>query len=135
MPHEKGVPSVEWKAYNHALRAQAFSKGRPVIIDFYADWCLPCKELDRFSFSDRRVVELSTRFLTLKADLTRQESPEAAELTRHFDVKGVPTIVFLDGSGKEIQDLRLVSFEAADALLARMRRALEAGGPSNGGTK
>jgi thiol:disulfide interchange protein DsbD len=119
-----GFPSPDWRPYSLQARQGALAEKRPVMIDFYADWCIPCKELDRFSFSDPGVLALSKEFLALKADLTRSESTEVLELTRHFQIKGVPTIVFLDASGKELEDLRLVHFENAVALRKRMSRAL-----------
>ncbi|HUP48948.1 MAG TPA: cytochrome c biogenesis protein CcdA, partial [Thermoanaerobaculia bacterium] len=68
-------PEVQWRPYDSAILDQASAQGRPVMIDFYADWCLPCKELDNRTFNDPAVVAESERFVRLKADLTRPEDP------------------------------------------------------------
>jgi uncharacterized protein len=114
-----------WRPYAPEAIEQARAAGRPVVIDFFADWCLPCKELDRYAFSDARVLEELRRFTLLKADLTSFESEPVRALRDRFDVIGVPTIVFIDGQGREHRELRLYGFEDAAALLARLRRVPE----------
>ncbi|MEK7284020.1 MAG: thioredoxin family protein, partial [Acidobacteriota bacterium] len=112
----------DWQDYSPEAFARASLAGRPILIDFYADWCLPCRELDRFTFSDPGVREETERFVLLKADLTQFESRQVREIRDRFDVVGVPTIVFLDSRGEERQDLRLYGFEKAGAFLARLRQ-------------
>jgi thiol:disulfide interchange protein DsbD len=102
---------------------EAIGAGRPAIIDFSADWCLPCLELERKTFTDPRVVEALARRSLFKADMTKIGSPESVALSEKFGVLGVPTIVFLDASGKERQDLRLVGYENADRFLERLAKA------------
>jgi len=102
---------------------QAIGAGRPAIVDFSADWCLPCLELERKTFADPRVAAALARRSLLKADMTRIASPEAIALSEKFGILGVPTIIFLDASGKERQDLRLVGFENADRFLERLSKA------------
>ncbi|MBC8419496.1 MAG: thioredoxin family protein, partial [Desulfobacterales bacterium] len=97
---------------------------KPVIIDFYADWCAPCRELDAVTFHDREVVKQADRdFILIKVDLTRKETPDHQRLLRQHRVKGVPTIVFLNSDGKERNDLRIVDFLPADQFLIRMAEA------------
>jgi thiol:disulfide interchange protein DsbD len=103
--------------------AEAVGAGRPAIIDFSADWCLPCLELERKTFADPRVREALGRRALLKADMTKVSSPESMALAERFKILGVPTVIFLDGSGRERQDLRLVGFENADRFLERLSRA------------
>jgi thiol:disulfide interchange protein DsbD len=81
---------------------------------------LPCKELEARTFSDPRVTQAFDGVVALKADLTRDEDPMVQQLKRRFQIVGVPTIVFLDGSGSEQKALRLVQFEPPDAFLKRM---------------
>ncbi len=121
LPQERG-PHVAWDTFSEARLAEAREAGRPVIIDFYADWCIPCKELDALTFSDGDVVAESERFVRLKADLTRPGAEQTVALTGQFDILGVPTIVFIDSSGTEVESSRLVGFEKADPFLARMQR-------------
>lgn len=111
---------IAWQPYSEAVLQQAVAERKPVIIDFYADWCLPCKELEANTFSDPRVAQAFEGVLALKADLTRDDSPAVQELKKRFGIVGVPTIVFLDGSGQEQKSLRLVQFEPPDAFLKRM---------------
>lgn len=115
---EKG--GVVWTVYSDAAISAAKAKGQPMMIDFYADWCLPCKELDAKTFSQPSVVEESQRFVRLKADLTRASDEKVKELTARYAVLGVPTIVFLDGAGQEVKPARLTGFEEPEQFLKRM---------------
>ena len=108
-----------WQPY----APQVIGAGRPTIVDFSADWCLPCIELERKTFTDPRVAEALSRRALLKADITKIGSPETVALTEKFGILGVPTIIFLDASGKERTDLRLVGFENADRFLERLSKA------------
>jgi|YNPBryunderm2012_1023409.scaffolds.fasta_scaffold01522_5 thiol:disulfide interchange protein DsbD len=111
---------IAWQPYSEAALQQAVAEGKPVVIDFYADWCLPCKELEANTFSDPRVVQAFEGIVAMKADLTRDDSPAVQDLKKRFSIVGVPTIVFLDGTGQEQRALRLVQFEPPDAFLKRM---------------
>ncbi len=113
---------INWQPYSEAALDQAKGSGRPVVIDFFADWCIPCKGLDKFSFSDQEVIRLSKDFVMLKADLTRGSSPEAKLLLKRYDIKGVPTIVFIGPDGREQEDLRIVQFEPASEVLSRLEK-------------
>ena len=117
--------TIKWREYSPEALAQAEASSKAVIIDFYADWCIPCKELDNFTFSDRRVIQQSNNFIALKADLTKFQSQSISELRMQFDIKGVPTIVFLNAKGDEIKELRLTGFEEAEKFLKRMEKAVE----------
>jgi thioredoxin:protein disulfide reductase len=114
------VAGIAWEKYSDAALTGAKIAGRPVVIDFYADWCIPCKQLDARTFSNEAVVRESERFVRLKADLTTADDSTAA-LAKRYAIVGVPTIVFIDSSGKEIDEARLTGFEDADAFLGRIR--------------
>ncbi|MFA6954754.1 MAG: protein-disulfide reductase DsbD [Thermoanaerobaculia bacterium] len=122
MPRTTG-PEISWAKYDDAKIAAAAAEGKPVIIDFYADWCLPCKELDHNTFNQKGVVDEAKRFATFKADLTRGDDERSKELVKRYGIIGVPTIVFIDAKGNEIRELRLTGFEKPEAFLERLRKA------------
>lgn len=119
------VNEIAWDDYSQQILHSAQESGKPVMIDFYADWCIPCKELDKFTFSDGRVIELSKNFVMLKADLTKSESPEVLALQEKYNIKGVPTLVFLTSDGQEVSSSRVVSYVKADEFLTIMQSVWE----------
>jgi thiol:disulfide interchange protein DsbD len=114
-------PGVTWKPYSEEALKQAQSSKKPVIIDFYATWCTPCRELEEVTFHDASVVkQAESDFVMVKVDVTKGGNPLHERLLQEYSVKGVPTIVFLDTNGKERQDLRLVDFLPPDQFMGRM---------------
>jgi thiol:disulfide interchange protein DsbD len=93
------------------------------VIDFSASWCLPCIELDKKTFSDARVRQALERRALYRADMTKAAAPETVALADKYRILGVPTIIFLDASGNEIADLRLVGFEEPNEFLKRLEKA------------
>ncbi len=83
--------------------------GRPVMLDFYADWCISCKEMEEFTFSDQSVKKHLASMLLLQADVTANSAEDAALLKR-FGLFGPPGIIFFDRHGKEIEDLRVIGY-------------------------
>lgn len=115
-----GGTNLKWQRYDSAKIAAA--AGKPVIIDFYADWCLPCKELDEKTFSDRAVAGEMDRFVRIKADLTNNDDAAVQRLTKQYNIVGVPTIVFLDSGGREVSAQRLIGFEGPQPFLGRLKQ-------------
>jgi thioredoxin:protein disulfide reductase len=113
---------LTWQHYDQASMLGA-PAAQPAVIDFYADWCIPCKELDAKTFNDKGVAAELKRFRRVKADLTLPDDPKTKALTRQYSIVGVPTIVFLDSHGNELRDLRLTGFEEPEKFLARAKQA------------
>jgi thiol:disulfide interchange protein DsbD len=101
----------------------AKAAGKPAIIDFGADWCTACKELDEDTFTDPRVVEQFKRFTAVKADMTHDTDPQVMALQRQYQVLGLPTIVFLGPDGQERRELRLTGFVPPNDFLKLMEKA------------
>jgi thiol:disulfide interchange protein DsbD len=102
---------------------QLLSDGQPVMIDIFADWCIPCKEMDNMTFPDPAVVDLSARFTAIKIDMTQQKGAFQQDVLKRFAIKGVPTYIFLK-DGRELKELRSTGFEKAPVFLKRMQEAL-----------
>jgi thiol:disulfide interchange protein DsbD len=121
------IPSkaIAWEPYSEAKLEEALASGRPVIIDSYAEWCIPCKEMDKLIFSRPQVIAASREFAMLRADVTSRKDPKVKGYYKKFNVRGVPTTIFLKPDGSEIGELRGTGFESKDVFLAKMKRALE----------
>ncbi len=119
-PGETATSELPWIPFEEGVLDQHRRSGRPAMIDFTADWCIPCKELDHYTFSDPRFVELSKEMFLIKVDLTSFSSPQSIAVREKFGIKGVPTVLFLDSGGQEIEDLRFVGFIDADALIRKL---------------
>lgn len=89
---------------------------QPVMLDFYADWCVSCKEMERFTFSDPKVKAELAQMVLLQVDVTRNTAEDQALLKR-FRLFGPPGIIFFDRSGREIPGLRVIGFQPADKFL------------------
>ena len=107
--------------YSDDALATARAAGKPVMIDFYADWCLPCKELDKHTFTDPRVVEAGKDWVFLKANLTQDKNPAVSALRKKWSIAGVPTLLFLGPDGQERGE-RVVGFEKPELFMARLRK-------------
>jgi thioredoxin:protein disulfide reductase len=116
--------SIRWLPYSDAMLDRAAREGKPVFVDFYADWCAPCKELDEKTFSTPEVIQQSKSYVMLKADLTSAGDPQTEALRKKYEIKGVPTLVFLKPDGGEIPELRGTGFETEEVFLGKMQRAL-----------
>jgi thioredoxin:protein disulfide reductase len=116
-------PAIAWRDFSEQALADARAARRPVLIDFQALWCLPCREMERTTFRDPDVVRAARGFATLKADVTSEDDANAALMSR-FGVPGVPTYVILDAEGNERR--RFVGYVAAPAFQAALHEVAEA---------
>lgn len=93
---------------------------QPTIVDFYADWCIPCKELDAITFTNEEVINESQRFRTLKVDLTNTGDDNIQKMMERYDIVGVPTVIFFDNDGNEVE--RITQFVRPIEFLKIMRK-------------
>lgn len=103
--------------------AIAAAAGKTVMLDFYADWCVSCKEMERYTFSDPAVQSRLAGMVKIQADVTTG-TPEHQALLQRFRLFGPPGIVFFDPAGREIQGLRVIGFQAADRFAGVLDHAL-----------
>jgi len=114
-------PAANWQPYSQQLMEESRTAEKPVIMDFSADWCAPCRELDEITFRDPDIVKMSDQDIVLiKVDLTQKGNSVNNELLRQYDIKGVPTVLFFDPHGNERHDLRLLDFIPPDQFLIRL---------------
>lgn len=103
----------------------AIQKGKPAMIDFYADWCIPCKEMDRITFSHEDVIDRSKSYIMIKVDLSRERGEFEKRLQQQFRIKGVPTYLFISSEGREKTDLRSTGFEKPEEFIKRLEAGLK----------
>jgi len=106
---------------NKRVAAAAASR-RPVMLDFYADWCTSCKEMERYTFSDKTVQAALANAVLLHADVTAND-PVDQELMHHFNILGPPTIAFYGPDGEERQNFRVVGYMKAADFASLVTRA------------
>ena len=121
----KGVEGLDT-----ALR-QAVAEGKPVMLDFYADWCISCKEMEAFTFSKPQVRGALRNFVLLQSDVTHHDEQDRA-LLKHLGLFGPPAILFYDPSGQERYSYRLIGFMGASGFSSHLERFKEAAGPGQG---
>ena len=92
------------------------------MLDFYADWCISCKEMERFTFSDPQVKARLGRMVLLRVDVTAN-TPDDKALLKRFRLFGPPGIVFFDASGREIEGLRVIGYQPPDKFIRSLDAA------------
>lgn len=102
--------------------ASAKAAGRPVMLDFYADWCVSCKEMEKYTFPDPGVQSVLANAVLLQADVTANDAEDKALMTR-FEIYGPPTIAFYGADGSERKDFRLVGFVPAERFRGHVQSA------------
>ena len=102
----------------------AVSQGKPVFLDFYADWCVSCKEMERYTFSDANVQAAMSVGVMLKADVTDNDEVDK-ELMKRFGIIGPPSMIFYNRQGEELSSMRLVGFLEAKEFAAHANKAFQ----------
>ena len=106
-----------------AKLAQAQSEGKPVMIDFFADWCAACKELDRETYVASDVIHEASRFVNIKVDATNEDDvPAIQDLYKKFGIQGLPTVAFVSSKGQVLTDPRVTGFLAPEQFVTELRK-------------
>ncbi|MCG2575769.1 protein-disulfide reductase DsbD [Dechloromonas sp. XY25] len=108
------------------LEAKVAAAGKPVMLDFYADWCVSCKEMEKFTFADRGIQARLAAYTLLQADVTANSADDKALLAR-FGLFGPPGIIFFDPKGQEIKSVRVVGFQDAAQFAKTLQKTGAAG--------
>ena len=104
------------------LQQRVTTAGKPVMLEFYADWCISCKEFERFTLRDERVIARLSHTLLLRADVTANTAAHQ-DLLAHFNLYGPPAILFFTAAGEQISDVRVIGYENADTFLETLAAA------------
>lgn len=121
---ETKTTEVEWKKLSSVEQIESAVKTdkKPVMIDFYADWCAQCKELDKYTYVDGKVVELSKSLNNIKIDLTKENS----DISTKYGIKGLPVVIFMKANGEEIKELRVTGFLKPEEFSVKIQKLLDA---------
>jgi thiol:disulfide interchange protein DsbD len=106
-----GIP---WATYSVENVKASVTQHKPIIIDFYADWCISCHELERTVFSNPQVIADLKGVTTLRVDVTNMDDPRVNDVIEEYHVIGLPTVIFLDSSGQEIKEARVEGERSKD---------------------
>jgi thioredoxin:protein disulfide reductase len=114
---------MAWEKYSEETLLQATTSNAPILMDFYADWCIPCIELDRNTWTDAEVIKATENLKRIKVDLTHFDSPESEALRKEFNISGVPTIIFIRSDGTEAASSRIIGFVTPKDFLSNLKQA------------
>ena len=104
------ISKFPWKPYSKQAIEDSLALHKPVVIDFFAQWCPNCHELDRVVFSRPDIQAKLAQVTTLRMDVTNHDDPEVQKIAQEYGIEGVPTVIFLDSKGQEINGSRVIGF-------------------------
>lgn len=114
---------VDWVEYSEKNYQAALKNKQPILIDFFADWCAACVELDEKTFRDPVFTQATQKMVKLRFDAT-QEGPELEQLKKRYGIVGLPTLVFYDDKGKWQPELQVTEFQPTERLLEKIKPLL-----------
>lgn len=119
-----GETLIKWTPYSEAVLAQAKADNQPVMLDFFAEWCAACHELEEKTYTNPEFVELSKQFKLVKIDAT-EDTPEVKQIIEKYKVKGLPTVIFINKKGDILSELTFTQFLEWNELKPKMEKTLE----------
>jgi len=119
------APPFESVTTTADLNARLKSAGKAALLDFYADWCVSCKEMERFTFSDPKVKARLGQMVLLRVDVT-SNTPDDKALLRRFRLFGPPGIIFFDANGREIEGVRVIGYQPPEKFMRALNVAADA---------
>lgn len=122
-PQHAQFKTVTSKAQLDEALAGAKSQGKPAIVDFYADWCIACKEYEKFTFTDAGVIKTMENFTLIQANVT-DDNDDSQELMKSNDVIGPPAVLFINKQGEEVKRYRLIGFKEPVDFKAHLEKFL-----------
>jgi len=125
VPDEIAAEAMSWGDDHDGGATMSAQAGKPMIVDFTADWCAACKELEHFTYTDPAVVECAAEFVPVMIDGT-EKTPDFERLRKKYKVRGLPAVYFVCPAGDVVSDLTLKGFEPADQFLEKMNKAIAA---------
>ena len=122
-PHAEVLRSENssWQPYTKGALQEAFMSGKPVVIDFFADWCVACHELEEKTFSNEEVKKATQGFILFRFDAT-EDSPELEAFKSRYRIQGLPTVIFHSADGRWIENLTLTQFEDSEKFIKRLEQ-------------
>lgn len=118
---KKAVEEIKWIYSEQEGLKLAKEQNKPVILDFYADWCIACKELDKITYTNKEVIKESQRFIMIKVNCTK-DNEEIKKIQRKYSIRGYPTIVFINSTGISEQKIKQIGFITPDKFLEIMKK-------------